>query len=414
MDFRVSTEQEALLDDIDEFVESEIAPLEADHGAFFDHRREDRRTNWDDGTPSPEWEALLDEMRCRSDEAGFYRLPLPRELGGRGSDTLTTTLAKEHLAAKGPGLHSVVHTGIAWETIIGEWRNLMLLYEHGTPAQRERYVDGALERKVSIAFGMTEPGHGSDPAYMETRAVEDDGEWVIDGRKRFIGGMHDADLLLLFARTSGQPGSSKGITTFLVPTDTAGLNIEYFHWMMNMPSTQAEIALDDVCVPEEAVLGELDAGLQQAGQDFLVAGWLGQATMALGTAQFCVDETVRYANERETFGTSLSRRQAIQFPVTELHAETELVRNLVYKVAWLLDQRPVDSEILELLSIANYRATDLATAAADQAIQVHGGRGWSRHYPFEYLYRQFRRYRITEGATEIQKRRAAGYLFGFL
>jgi alkylation response protein AidB-like acyl-CoA dehydrogenase len=183
---------------------------------------------------------------------------------------------------------------------------------------------------------------------------------------------------------------------------------------MNMPATQAEIDIDDLEVPESAVLGEVGRGLTQQGREFLIEGWLGQATMALGTAQYCIDEMVEYANQRTTFGKQLSQRQGIQFPVVDLHSETELVRNLLYKIAWMIDKDGDEDRIMELISMANYRANQLATNAADQAIQVFGGKGWTRHYPFEYLYRQFRRYRITEGADEIQKRRAAGHLFGFV
>lgn len=413
MDLTISTEQTELLSKLDHFVESEIKPLEEEHEEFFNHRRESERTNWDVGTPSAEWEVLLEKMRTKAEEAGFYRLPLPRDLGGQECSTLTETLAKEHLASKGPGLHAIAHTGLAWETVVGNWRNVNALYSYGTAEQKEQYLDGLLSRDVVMAFGMTEPNHGSDPTYMETTAERVDDGWRISGKKRFVGAMHSADVIRLFARTSGEPGSADGITTFLVPTDAEGFNVEYFHWTSNLPTTQAEIEINDVFVPEEAVLGTLDEGIKQ-GREFLLKGWLEQATMALGTAQYCIDEIVDYANERETFGKPLSHRQGIQFPTVDLYTEIELVRNLVYKVAWMIDEGKDQRKITELVSMANYRANQLANDTADQAMQVYGGKGWTRHYPFEYLYRQYRRYRITEGADEIQKRRIAGTLFGFI
>jgi alkylation response protein AidB-like acyl-CoA dehydrogenase len=412
--FAVPEEVSSLKDDLDEFIEAEIRPLEEKHPEYFDYRREDARTNWEDGTPTKGWEDLLDEMRARSDEAGFRRLILPEKFGGKEIGTLTEVMLKEHLAKKGPGLHCVIHTGIGSETPINEWRDFLAIQRHGSEAQKEKYLDGILNGNISMAFGMTEPDHGSDPTYMDTTATKEGDEWVLNGQKRFIGGMHNADIIQLFARTSGEEGSPKGISSFIVPTDAEGLEVEYFHWTMNLPATQAELSVNDVRVPESAVLGDLGEGLIQQGRDFLTEGWLMQATLALGTAQYCIDEIVDYSHDRVTFDEQLSKRQGIQFPVTDLYGETEMVRNLLYKIAWMLDEGKDMDEIIKLTSIANYRATELAADAADQAMQVYGGKGWTRHYPFEYLYRQFRRYQITEGAVEIQKRRAAGYLFGFI
>ncbi len=142
-----------------------------------------------------------------------------------------------------------------------------------------------------------------------------------------------------------------------------------------------------------------------------------QAASGIGVAQYCVDESAAYARERVTFGQPLARRQAIQWPLVELHTEAELLRALVRNTAWELDQRGDERtrhlEISDRVSMCNYRANRLACDAADQAMQVHGGLGYSRHKPFEHIYRHHRRYRITEGSEEIQMRRVAGHLFGF-
>jgi alkylation response protein AidB-like acyl-CoA dehydrogenase len=409
MDFGVPEETRRLLDDLDEFVEREIEPLEAEHPEFFDHRREAARTNWDDGTPTAEWLALVEEMRERAAEAGFHRLLLPEELGGQGASHLTMAIVREHLASRGPGLHNV----LSFEaSVVGNHSAARLIHRYGSEEQRERYLEGMLSGEVVGAFGLTEPEHGSDATHMDTVARKEGDEWVIDGRKRWITGMDRADVVQVFARTSGEDGDHEGITGFLVPTDTGGLEVPYYHWTFNMPTDHAELVLDGVRVPEGAVVGEEGAGLRQA-QDFVHEGRIRQAASSLGAAQFCIDETARYARERETWGTELARRQAIQFPTADLHTEAEMLRGLVRKTAWMLD-REDQLAVSEKVSMANYRANRLACDAADWAMQVHGGMGYSRAKPFEHIYRHHRRYRITEGTEQIQLRNVAGHLFDYV
>lgn len=411
MDFSVDAETQQLLADLDEFIDDEIQPLQQEHQRFFDHRREDARTNWDDGTPTAEWIALRQEMRDRSDEAGFHRLPLPEELDGADLDLLSLVMAWEHLAERGPGLHNIV--GTAWRQVIGEFRNVNILNKYGSDTQRE-LVEDAITGDLTLAFALSEPDHGSDATtHMDTTARKDGNEWVIDGGKRWIGHMDEAEYAFVFARTAGDDGDHQGITTFLVPTNTPGFEVERFHWMMLMPTTQGEVVLDDVRVPDSAVVGEIGNGLRQV-QEFLYPGRLRQAALVLGSAQYCIDRSVEYANERQTWDEPLSKRQAIQFPLVDLQAEAEMVRNLLYKTAWSLDRTEEYHQVRDMVAMTNYRATQLACDAADMAIQVHGGRGYSRNEPFEQIYRLVRRYRITEGAEEIQKRIVGGHLFGFV
>ena len=148
-------------------------------------------------------------------------------------------------------------------------------------------------------------------------------------------------------------------------------------------------------------------------QHFVHENRIRQAASSVGAAQYCINQAVDYARERTTWGKPLATQQAIQFPLTELHTECEMVRNLVYKTAWNLDQHN-HLAVTEQVSMANYRANRLVCQAADQAMQVHGGIGYTRNKPFEHIYRHHRRYRITEGAEEIQIRKIAGHLFGFL
>jgi len=179
-----------------------------------------------------------------------------------------------------------------------------------------------------------------------------------------------------------------------------------------MPSDHAEVTLRDVRVPDSAILHQEGEGLAVA-QHFLHENRIRQAASGVGAAQYCIDRSVAYARERRTWGRALATNQAIQFPVAELHTETEMVRNLVYKTAWHLDRRD-HLEVSDRVSMANYRANRLVCQAADLAMQVHGGVGYSRHLPFEHIYRHHRRYRITEGSEEIQIRKVAGHLFGFV
>ena len=268
-----------------------------------------------------------------------------------------------------------------------------------------------LTGKRSMAFGLTEPNHGSDATWLETTAVRDGDEWVINGAKRFNTGVHRATHDLVFARTSGEPGQARGITAFLVPTDTPGFTVPYYWWTFNMPTDHGEVELKDVRVPADAVLGEVDRGLE-VGQTFLHENRIRQAASSLGAAQYCIDRAVEYANERKVFGKPLAVNQAVQWPLVELQTEAQMVRLLVRFAASELD-RNHHMEVSDKVSMANYRANRLVCEAADRAMQVFGGVGYSRHEPFEHIYRHHRRYRITEGAEEIQIRRVAQRLFGF-
>jgi alkylation response protein AidB-like acyl-CoA dehydrogenase len=178
-----------------------------------------------------------------------------------------------------------------------------------------------------------------------------------------------------------------------------------------MPTDHGEVALEDVRVPGDAVLGEVDHGLE-VGQTFLHENRIRQAASSLGAAQFCIDRAAAYASERVVFGKPLSVNQAVQWPLVELQTEAQMVRLLVYYAAWHLD-RNHHMEVSDKVSMANYRANRLVCEASDRAMQVHGGLGYSRHQPFEHIYRHHRRYRITEGAEEIQIRRVAQRMFKF-
>ncbi|MEQ8365775.1 MAG: acyl-CoA dehydrogenase family protein [Roseicyclus sp.] len=408
MDFDLPEEITAKLADLDAFIEAEIKPLEQENIRFFDHRREWARTDWeDDGRPSDEWRAVIAEMERRADAAGHLRLCLPESCGGQASGNLMNAAIREHLAAKGLGLHNDLQDE---SSIVGNFPIVPAIDRFGTEEQRQ-YIEGIISGENHLSFALTEPGHGSDATWLETRAVRNGDGWVINGMKRWNSQVGRAKANLVFARTSGKDGDAKGITAFIVPTDAPGHEILYNHWTFNMPSDHAEVALKDVRVPDSAILHEEGRGLEIAMM-FIHENRIRQAAGSAGAARYCIVEAVAYANERKVFGEPLATRQAIQFPLAELHAECELIRNYVFRTAWKMD-RADPATFSDEVSICNFMANNLVCRAADFAMQVHGGVGYSRHKPFEHIYRHHRRYKITEGSEEVQKRRIAHRLFGF-
>lgn len=412
MDFSIPEELQAFLNEVDAFIEAEIKPLEQadDNIRFFDHRREHARTNWDEGgVPREEWEALLAEARRRADAAGVYRYPFPSEFGGRNGNNLGMAIIREHLAAKGLGLHNDLQNE---HSVVGNNIGLLLMLEYGTPEQKAQWIDGLATGNKGFAFGITEPNHGSDATHMETTAIRQGNDFVINGVKTWNTGIHVAEYDMVMARTSGKAGDAQGITAFLVPMKAPGVKIEEFLWTFNMPSDHGTVSFTEVVVPERAIFGGEGRGLQVI-QHFFNENRIRQAASSLGAAQYCVAEAVQYAKERKPFGKPLATNQGIQFPLVELQTQIEMLRALIHKTAWIMDTEGAFAAS-DKVSMCNFWSNRLCCEAADRAMQVHGGLGYSRHKPFEHIYRHHRRYRITEGAEEIQMRRVAGYLFGFM
>jgi len=408
----IPEELQQLLGQLDDFIESEVRPLEEsnDNIRFFDHRREDARTDWErGGLPNDEWEDLLHQTKRMADAAGFYRYPFPAEYGGSDGTIYGMAVIREHLARRGLGLHNDLQNE---HSVVGNNVGLLLMINYGTEEQKADWVDDLAEGRRGFAFGITEPEHGSDATHMDTHAVKDGDEWIINGEKTWNTGIHKADCDLIFARTSGTAGDGDGITAFLVPTNSPGFEILEYLWTFNMPTDHAHIRLTDVRVPHSAIFGGEGKGLQVV-QHFFNENRIRQAASSLGAAQFCIDESVKYARERKPFGKALSTNQAIQFPLVELQTQCEMLRALIHKTAWLMDEHGAFSQS-DKVSMCNYWANRLCCESADRAMQVHGGIGYSRHKPFEHIYRHHRRYRITEGAEEIQMRRVAGYMFGYM
>lgn len=447
MNFNLPDDLQAYISKLDAFIHQAIIPLQhkEDNNRFFDHRREPSRTQWENqGLPTPQWEALLSQARLLADQAGFYRFPLPKEYGGAANPNTNLWMCaiRLHLSS-----HPIYGGGVSLandlqneHSVVGNFPDILMLHHWGSAHQKATFIPARLRSEFIMTFGLTEIHHGSDATHMDTRAVRRNlanGKpgWSISGNKKWQTGAHSATHMLIFARTSNfdKPGSARGITAFIVPRDTPGLVIQSYEYTLNMPTDHATILLDGVCVGEDAVLGELDNGLAIA-QTFTSENRIRQAASSCGAALFCVERSVKYARERVVFGKPLASNQAIQWPLVELATQVEMLRLLILRTATEMDdiqQRyavtadpsqgngivppwvAIEKELGHKISMCNYWANRLATQAADTAIQVHGGNGYSRHQPFEHIWRHFRRYRITEGSEEVQKRRVAGHLFGF-
>lgn len=440
MNFDLPDDLKTYIARLDAFIVDTILPLQhkADNNRFFDHRREPSRTQWDNhGLPTRAWEQLLSQARSLADKAGFYHFALPREYGGSShpQTNLWMCALRHHMAA-----HPVYGGGVSLandlqneHSVIGNFPDFLMLYHWGSPAQKDEYIPARLKGRFRTTFGLTEMRHGSDATFMDTRATRVEGGWEINGNKRWQTGAHTATHMIVFARTAGfdRPGAAKGITAFLVPMDTPGVTIKSFEYTLNMPTDHATIELDKVRVSNDAVLGPVDDGLAIA-QTFTSENRIRQAASSCGAAKFCIDKSVEYARSRVVFGKPLAANQAIQWPLVELATQHEMLRLLILRTASEMDRimaryttgpdarkdqvpywEAIESELGHKISMCNYYANRLVTQAADNAIQVHGGNGYSRHYPFEHIWRHFRRYRITEGSEEVQIRKIAGIMFGF-
>ena len=334
---------------------------------------------------------------------GCYGVAVPEQWGGAGMDYLSLALILEEIAA-GDGATSTVVS-------VNNCPVCSILMAWANDAQKREWLVPLAKGDMLGAFCLTEPHVGSDASALRTTATRDGDHWVINGVKRFNSGVHKATADLVFARTSGRQGEPGGITAFIVPMDAPGVKIEYYHWTFNMPSDHAEVSFTNVRVPADCILNREGEGLVLA-QHFVHQNRIRQAAQSAGVARYCIAESVRYASERRSFGKPIAQHQAIQFPLAEMHAECEMVRHYVFRTAWEMDRQPHEA-VSDQVAIANYRANRLACNAADLAIQVHGGIGYTRTKAFEHFFRHHRRYRITEGSDEVQIRKIAAYLFGF-
>jgi alkylation response protein AidB-like acyl-CoA dehydrogenase len=373
MDFDLSPEQEAFRRVVRDFADEVVRP---------------RAEEMDERAELP-----MDIVK-QMGELGLFGLPFPEEYGGQGSDFLTLCLAIEELARVDSSI------AITLEAAVGLGANP--IHRFGTQAQKERWLVPMCRGEILGAFGLTEPDGGSDAGATRTTAVLEDGQWVINGSKAFItnAGTPITALVTVTAVTGKEAGGHKEISTIIVPTDTPGYQAAKAYRKIGWHASDTrELSFNDCRVPEENLLGEVGAGYKQFLQT-LDDGRIAIAALAVGLAQGCLDESVRYAKERHAFGRPIGAFQGLQFKIADMRVGVELARLAVYRAAWLQMQgRPFKAEA----SIAKLYATEMAVTAARDAVQVFGGYGYIEESPVARYYRDAKVLEIGEGTSEIQR-----------
>jgi alkylation response protein AidB-like acyl-CoA dehydrogenase len=383
MDFEMSPEQALIIDQVRRFVREEVDPLEA-------------RLDPDASRLEPEDQARLVGIVRRM---GLYGLGIPPEFGGPDVDIVTQTLIAIETSQHRAGLYSPCFGAFGGA-------GLAQLYE-ADDDQKERYLFPMLRGEKRGFFGLTEPSGGSDPARaIRTRAVRDGDDWLINGSKIFISGADGADFGIVFARTDASKGRG-GITCFLVDADTPGFYVRRVVHTLRSGHYGTELQFEDARVPHANVLGEVGKGFSIANDRLTrqripyAAGCIG---VAIAAQAMCID----YAKQRETFGAPLSTRQAIQWMVVDNEIDIRTARWATLAAACRSQRgEPFRSEA----AMAKLLATEGASRVVDRAIQIHGGYGVTKDFPFERWYREMRIRRIGEGASEIQRLVLARDLF---
>lgn len=324
-------------------------------------------------------------------EMGMMGLPFPEEYGGSGADTISFAIVTEELS------RACASTGITYSAHISLGGAPLNLF--GTKEQKERYLVPICKGESLGAFGLTEPNAGSDAGGTRTTAVEENGQYIINGNKCFITNASFAKHLALTAIT-GEANGKKEISAIIVPTDAPGFTIKNNYEKMGLnASNTTELILEDVKVPTENLLGKKGEGFKQ----FLITldgGRIGIGAMAVGIAQAAYERALQYAKERKQFGTSISKFQAIQFKLADMAMKIELARNMVYKAAWLKDQ---GRSFTKEASMCKLYASEICTEVANQAVQIHGGYGYMKEYEVERYLRDGKLTEIGEGTSEVQR-----------
>ena len=371
MTFQLTAEQAAVRDAVQEFGREEISPVAGEHD-------EEKKYPY--------------EVVEKAAELDLVGPSIPEEYGGAGMDTLTSALVTEQLWRADPGIGSAVGSR--------DFGSKMLV-EFGDDWMQEEWLPRITSGESACASAISEPGHGSDVAGMETTAERDGDEWVIDGAKTWITNGTVADVAVVMAKTD--PGAGrKGISAFLVPTDTEGFQPEKIDNKLGIRASDlAEIFLDEVRIPEENLIGTENEGFYQLMQ-FFADGRVSVAAQAVGAAQAALDAAQAYAGEREQFGQQIGEFQAISHKLAEMATVVEAARSLVYRAATHVEEGDRETA-MRFASMAKLFASERAVEVADEAIQVHGGAGFVSDHPVERYYRDARITKIYEGTSEIQK-----------
>ncbi|MGW9069677.1 acyl-CoA dehydrogenase family protein [Streptomyces yangpuensis] len=370
MNLELSEEQSAVRRLAREFAEREIVPYAAEW---------DRAESVD--------RAVVKKLAA----LGFLGLTVPEEYGGSGGDHLSYVLVTEELGRADSAVRGIVSVslGLVAKTVAA-W---------GNEEQKRTWLPRLCSGDALGCFGLTEPGTGSDAANLATRAVREGDSYVLHGTKMFISNGTWADVALLFARTGEEPGH-RGVSAFLVPTDTPGLTRREIHGKLGLRGQPtAELVLDGVRVPASALLGPPGMGFSVA-MSALAKGRMSVAAGCVGIAQAALDAAVSYAAHREQFGKPIAQHQLVQELIADISVDVDAARLLTWRVADLIDRgQPFATES----STAKLFASEAAVRAANNALQVHGGYGYIDEYPPGKLLRDARVATLYEGTSQIQK-----------
>ena len=380
MDFALPEELRMLRDTVQRFVREELIPLESTV-----IRREAERGLTDNPLIPPEAE---EKLTAKAKEIGLYGIDVPEEYGGQNLGMLAKAIVVEELK------YSIVPFLPPPDS-----PNLWMLKETCKGDQIRKYLIpyGNGEKKSAIA--ITEPGAGSDPANMQTRAEYKNGKWVLNGQKIFISGARKADFIIAMAVTDPKKGSRGGITAFLVHKGTKGLSIPSVFSTIGEHAPYA-VFFDDVELGEEQVLGEIGKGFAPM-QNRLGVRRMEIAARSMGYARRCLDLMIPQANDRKTFGAPLADRQAIQWFIADSWQEMEMVRWITWRLAWKMDQG--EKNWRREAAMVKLQGSEMVSRVVDRAMQMFGGMGMSKDMPLEYIYRACRPFRIYEGASEIHR-----------
>jgi acyl-CoA dehydrogenase len=372
MDFELPEELRLLKDTVRTFVDRELIPIEMTSMAGSDMKPEVRAA-----------------VEAKAKQLGLWHLDVPQEYGGAGLNLLGLVVVWEEIARTiampprgplvfGPDLRPILFTL--------------------TEKQKEKYLLPVLRGEKRTAFAQSEPDAGSDPGAMRTTAVRHGDHYVVNGTKRWITNAHNADFFQLVAATDRSKGSRGGLSMFLIDADTPGFKVLRKTPTM-MGDEPCELALDDVKVPVENLIGKEGDGMR-AAQSWITAGRLYQACRGLGVAKRCLDLMISYAKQRVTFGAPLAERQAVQFMIADSYTEHHMTQLLVYQLAARTDAGVAARHESYMAKIAG---TELGFRVADRCMQIHGGIGLANEMPIAKMWRDARSFMITEGPVEVMR-----------
>ncbi len=361
-------DHEGIRDMVADFTEKTLAPL---------------RDQIDEEDKMPE--EVVETMK----EMGLMGLIIPEEYGGAGMDLRAYTLVTEELCKEVPAA-SVYMSALSCKPIVYS----------GTEEQKKEYLPRIAAGEIFVAFALTEPGAGSDAGALQTKAVKDGDDYILNGRKTFISLAPVADYTIVYAKTNPEAGA-KGISAFIVDMKLPGVSVGKPELKMGQKGTPvADVILEDVRIPASCMIGEENMGFINAMKT-LSHGRTGVAAMALGMAEKALELAINYSKERVQFGKPLCKHQAIAFMLADMKTKVEAMRELVYHAAYEVDMQSKDANLYA--SMAKYFACENAITVVSNALQIFGGYGYSREYQIEQIYRDIRVNSIYEGTSQVQQ-----------